>query len=134
MLKELKDHLHPALKRQWESLYCECGLRPSMKLSLSEKNYQKIFLTCGMNQRGVEAFGKERCRQFPVDPLETVRPKTAAAGVSPVHREAVEGRVRGRRELKHHLVSRRIQIWILPRTKSVYDGMKEFPEWKRPFS
>ena len=64
MLRELKDHLHPTLKHQWESLRCECGLRPRMKLSLSEKNYQKIYLTCRVNQRGVEEFGKVRCRYF----------------------------------------------------------------------
>lgn len=64
MLKQLKYQLHPTLKEQWANVRCECGLRPRMKLSLSDKNYEKVYLTCGVNRRGVEEFGKQRCGYF----------------------------------------------------------------------
>ena len=106
MLRELKDHLHSALKRQWESLRCECGLRPRMKLSFMRKDLSDL--------RGESArrggVWQSPLSVFPVDPLETARPERPAAARAGVtgKGEAVEGRVRGRRELQHHPVPRRI--------------------------
>ena len=135
MLKQLKNHLHPTLKEQWATLRCECGLRPRMKLSLSEKNYEKVYLTCGVNQRGVEEFGKVRCRYFQwihwkprkecPSPLEEVLgsgdPKSKL-----FHGPFIVGgtfNTIGWPEEFRNLDSR-------PYLRSAYDGMQSFPEWK----
>ena len=131
MLKELKDRLHPTLKEQWDTLRCECGLRPRMKLSLSEKNYQKVYLTCGVNRRGVEEFGKVRCRYFQwihckprkvtVVPLEDNNTRSQLFEGAFV----VGGRFNtiGWPEEFRNLDSRKY-------LHVAFDAMKAFPEWK----
>ena len=57
VLTELKANIHPEVLAKLEELTCQCGLTPRMKLSQSEKNPRKVFLTCGQNPREKESCG-----------------------------------------------------------------------------
>ena len=59
VLPELENHTHPEVRAKLEELTCRCDLKPRMKLSHSEKNPDKVYLTCGQNPRE-----KERCGYF----------------------------------------------------------------------
>ena len=57
VLTELKANIHPEVLSRLEELTCQCGLKPRMKLSQSEKNPRKVFLTCGQNPREKDTCG-----------------------------------------------------------------------------
>ena len=57
VLPELKAHIHPEVLAKLEELTCQCGLKPRMKLSQSEKNPRKVYLTCGQNPRETDTCG-----------------------------------------------------------------------------
>ena len=59
VLPELENHTHPEVRAKLTELTCRCDLKPRMKLSQSEKNPDKVYLTCGQNPRE-----KERCGYF----------------------------------------------------------------------
>ena len=139
MLKQLKYHVHPMLKEQWATLRCDCGLRPRMKLSLSEKNYQKVYLTCGVNRRGVEEFGKERCRYFQWIHWKP-RKITSQASLSPLVEAIRDGDPKSKLFHGPFIVGGTFNTIVFPEEfrnldsrpylKTAYDGMQSFPEWK----
>ena len=53
-LDKLKDDTHPQVRAQLQRglLRCKCGFTPKMKLSRTTKNYNKVFLSCGMFRSG----------------------------------------------------------------------------------
>ena len=57
VLPELKANIHPEVLANLEELTCQCDLTPRMKLSQSEKNPRKVFLTCGQNPRENDTCG-----------------------------------------------------------------------------
>ena len=59
VLPELENHTHPEVRAKLTELTCRCDLKPRMKLSQSEKNPDKVYLTCGQNPRE-----KEQCGYF----------------------------------------------------------------------
>ena len=54
MLDKLKEDTHPQVRAQLQRglLKCKCGFTPKMKLSSTTKNYNKVFLSCGMFRLG----------------------------------------------------------------------------------
>ena len=54
MLDKLKEDTHSQVRAQLQRglLKCKCGLTPKMKLSGTTKNYNKLFLSCGMFRSG----------------------------------------------------------------------------------
>ena len=54
MLDKLKEDTHPQVRAQLQRglLKCKCGFTPKMKLSRTTKNYNNVFLSCGMCRSG----------------------------------------------------------------------------------
>ena len=57
VLPELIEHTHPEVRAKLTELQCKCGEVPHMKLSRSDKNFHKVFLTCGQNPYQVQPCG-----------------------------------------------------------------------------
>ena len=57
VLPELIEHTHPEVRAKLTELQCKCGEVPRMKLSRSDKNFHKVFLTCGQNPYQVQPCG-----------------------------------------------------------------------------
>ena len=55
VLPELTQNTHPEVRAKITALQCQCQLTPRMKLSRTDKNFHRVFLTCG--QRQVEPCG-----------------------------------------------------------------------------
>ena len=54
VLPELKENTHPDVRAKicvFDNMQCKCGLVPDMKLSRTEKNYHRVFLTCGKREK-----------------------------------------------------------------------------------
>ena len=49
VLPELIEHTHPKVRAKINELLCKCGEVPRMKLSRTDKNKNRVFLTCGQN-------------------------------------------------------------------------------------
>ena len=61
MMEKLREDTHPQVRARLQrgELMCRCGFVPKMKLSRTNKNYQKVFFSCG----GF-ILGKEPCGYF----------------------------------------------------------------------
>ena len=46
VLNKLCHEIHPKLQQLWGTMACACGLVPKLKLSQTERNPNKVFLTC----------------------------------------------------------------------------------------
>ena len=57
VLPELIENAHPEVRAKLTEIKCKCSEVPRMKLSRSEKNKHKVFLTCGRNPRQNEVCG-----------------------------------------------------------------------------
>ena len=57
VLPELIENTHPEVRAKLTEIKCKCSEVPRMKLSRSEKNKHKVFLTCGRNPRQNEVCG-----------------------------------------------------------------------------
>ena len=60
VLIELKRNTHPDIRHKicmCESLQCKCGMIPDMKLSRTQKNPGRVFLTCGKRDKTVDPCG-----------------------------------------------------------------------------
>ena len=57
VLPELIENTHPEVRAKLTEIKCKCSEVPRMKLSRSEKNKHKVFLTCGRNPRQKEVCG-----------------------------------------------------------------------------
>ena len=59
MLEKLKEDTHPQVRARIQrgALKCKCGFTPKMKLSHTDKNYKKVFFSCG-------SFLQEPCGYF----------------------------------------------------------------------
>ena len=51
VLSELVENTHPEVRVKITALQCRCGLVPNMKLSRTDKNYHRVFLTCGKREK-----------------------------------------------------------------------------------
>ena len=89
VLPELKANIHPEVLAKLEELTCRCDLRPRMKLSQSEKNPRKVFLTCGQNPRE-----KDTCGYFQWMHGPLWRPKNKSQPLTLDRWRATEGRKR----------------------------------------
>ena len=49
LLPELIENTHPEVRAKITELRCKCGHVPRMKISRTDKNFQRIFLTCGQH-------------------------------------------------------------------------------------
>ena len=49
VLPELIEHTHPQVRAKLTELRCKCSEVPRMKLSRTDKNKNRVFLTCGQN-------------------------------------------------------------------------------------
>jgi len=58
VLEKLKHETSPDIRSKWGIIYCFCGFKPGMRLSRSEKNFNRVFLTCGNANR------HQRCKYF----------------------------------------------------------------------
>ena len=49
MMEKLKEDTHPQVRARFQrgELKCQCGFVPKMKLSRTNKSYQKVFFICG---------------------------------------------------------------------------------------
>ena len=49
VMEKLKEDTHPQVRARLQrgELKCQCGFVPKMKLSRTNKNYQKVFFSCG---------------------------------------------------------------------------------------
>ena len=49
MMEKLKEDTHPQVRARLQrgELKCQCGFAPKMKLSRTNKSYQKVFFSCG---------------------------------------------------------------------------------------
>ena len=57
VLPELAQHTHPEVRAKITQLRCKCDHVPRMKLSRSDKNFHRVFLTCGQNPYRVQPCG-----------------------------------------------------------------------------
>ena len=57
VLPKLIEHTHPEVRAKLTELQCKCGQVPRMKLSRSDKNFHRVFLTCGQNPYQVQPCG-----------------------------------------------------------------------------
>ena len=57
VLKELLQNTHHEVRSKITSLRCKCGCVPRMKLSRTEKNFRRVFLTCGQEPYQVKPCG-----------------------------------------------------------------------------
>ena len=46
VLDAICNSIHPKIHQQWGTFACHCGLVPRLKLSLTSKNPNKVFLSC----------------------------------------------------------------------------------------
>ena len=51
VLSEFTQNTHPQVRTKITALQCQCGLVPNMKLSRTNKNYHRVFLTCGKREK-----------------------------------------------------------------------------------
>ena len=51
VLSEFTKNTHPQVRTKITALQCQCGLVPNMKLSRTDKNYHRVFLTCGKREK-----------------------------------------------------------------------------------
>ena len=51
VLSELNQNTHPEVRTKITTLQCRCRLVPDMKLSRTDKNYHRVFLTCGKREK-----------------------------------------------------------------------------------
>ena len=58
VIEGLKTKMHYAIKRKWHEITCKCGYRPNLSMSRSEKNPDRLFLSCSWLPR------EERCKFF----------------------------------------------------------------------
>ena len=49
LLPELAHNTHPEVRAKITELRCKCGHVPPMKISRTDRNFQRIFLTCGQH-------------------------------------------------------------------------------------
>ena len=49
VLPELIEHTHPEVRAKLTEIKCKCSEVPRMKLSRTDKNKNRVFLTCGQN-------------------------------------------------------------------------------------
>ena len=59
VLPELAQNTHPEVRAKITALQCQCSSVPRMKLSRTDKNFHRVFLTCGQKPYQVEP-----CRYF----------------------------------------------------------------------
>ena len=59
MYEALKNDIHVDVKIQWEDLRCHCSEIPSLRLSKTARNLNKVFLTCG-----TPPSAETRCKYF----------------------------------------------------------------------
>ena len=57
VLPELTQHTHPEVRDKITQIRCKCDQVPRMKLSRSDKNFHRVFLTCGQNPNQVQPCG-----------------------------------------------------------------------------
>ena len=57
VLPELIENTHPEVRAKLTEIKCKCSEVPRMKLSRTDKNKNKVFLTCGHNPLQNEACG-----------------------------------------------------------------------------
>ena len=57
VLPELIENTHPEVRTKLTEIKCKCSEVPRMKLSRTDKNKNKVFLTCGHNPLQNEACG-----------------------------------------------------------------------------
>ena len=50
VLPELTQNTHPEVRAKITQLRCKCGYVPRMKLSRTDRNFQRLFLTCGQHR------------------------------------------------------------------------------------
>ena len=58
-MEKLKEDTHPQVRARVQrgELRCKCGFVPKMKLSRTQKNYQKVFFSCGSFHPGKDSCG-----------------------------------------------------------------------------
>ena len=54
VLPELIEHTHPEVRAKITEIRCKCSEVPRMKLSRTDKNKNRVFLTCGQNPFQIE--------------------------------------------------------------------------------
>ena len=59
VLPELIEHTHPEVRAKLTEIRCKCSEVPRMKLSRTDKNKNRVFLTCGQNP-----FQSQSCDYF----------------------------------------------------------------------
>ena len=49
LLPELIEHTHPEVRAKITELRCKCGSVPCMRISCTDRNFHRIFLSCGQH-------------------------------------------------------------------------------------
>ena len=58
VIEGLKTQMHSALRKEWHRITCKCGYRPNLSMSRSEKNPDRLLLSCSWLPK------EDRCRFF----------------------------------------------------------------------
>jgi len=91
ILKKLLTDTHEEVKQRLQSfapLKCHCVLTPKMRLSKTDKNFQRVYLTCG------QRMSQDACRYFQWIDAPLWKPKPAPFTFGEVRDEAIPlGRV-----------------------------------------
>ena len=57
VLSELSENTHPEVRAKLTEIKCKCNEVPRMRLSRTDKNKHRVFLTCGQNPFQIEPCG-----------------------------------------------------------------------------
>ena len=95
VLSKLCHEIHPKLQQIWGTMSCMCGLVPKLKLSQTERNPNKVFLTCPRVQ-------EVRCKFFqwihiPPKPVKVMKggsPSELKKRVNDMVQESLQKRIK----------------------------------------
>lgn len=95
VLSKLCHEIHPKLQQIWGTMACVCGLVPKLRLSQTEKNPNKVFLTCPRVQEA-------RCNFFqwihmqpkPVKVSKAISPSELKKRVNDMVQESLQKRIK----------------------------------------
>ena len=83
VLPELKENTHPEMRAKicvFDDLQCKCGSVPFMKLSRTQKNPNRVFLTCGQPSREEEDCGYFQWMDAPLRKPKRIQPRWKSQG------------------------------------------------------
>ena len=124
MMEKLKEDTHPQVRARLQrgELKCKCGLVPRMKLSRTNKNYQKVFFSCGSFLPGRDPCGYFQWLHGPLwSPREQAQP-TLRRWVKDTPPEV------------HNYEKAFVRPWGIPAVPLLKNSERDFVERLRPWT